>query len=332
MSNEHMQHCQCQTCFVHFPTNQELIQHIEGYRSTERLLVAKLERCRLHLAQSYDINSDDDDGDDRDEEDDDHEPTTRPDQLQCPFRGCRRVERYTTRSNLVRHFQTHIECYEMCPFCQEIFRRVHSFVRHDCSDRSKDTPKDTYMQYRVAQLHRMVGKELDRLQGPLSHTRKRAHGVVDSGSTRAQKMVKTTQISVLPANISLRSHLSVACSMGTDDGLTSPSETMKATATNDTDETFAKTATIRPSNNTESIFSSETTIGMPANDGGWAFTTSMTPTNNGWEFADTALAPANNSGWAFANTALAPADEGGWAFANMAPAPADDGGWAFTVR
>lgn len=119
MSNEHMQHRQCQTCFVHFPTNQELVRHIEEYRvstsqpfnallidqSEERLLVAKLERCRLHLAQPYDINSDNDDDDDRDGEDDDHEPTARPDQLQCPFRGCERVEVFTTRGNLVRHFQ-----------------------------------------------------------------------------------------------------------------------------------------------------------------------------------------------------------------------------------
>lgn len=113
-----MQHRQCQTCFVYFPTNEELIQHIEEYRvstlqpsnvllidhqSEERLLVAKLERCRLHLAQSYDIDSDDDDDD---EEVDDHEPTARADQLQCPFRRCTRVEPFTTRGNLVRHFQT----------------------------------------------------------------------------------------------------------------------------------------------------------------------------------------------------------------------------------
>jgi hypothetical protein len=116
-----MQHRQCQICFVQFPTNHELIQHIEEYRvstsqlskaslidhqSKERLLVAELERCRLHLAQSYDINSDDDEDDDRDEEDDDHEPTARPDQLQCPHRGCKRVKPFTTRGNLVRHFQT----------------------------------------------------------------------------------------------------------------------------------------------------------------------------------------------------------------------------------
>src|ERR1700730_305010 len=143
----------------------------------------------------------------------------------------------------------------MCPFCQEIFRQVHQFVRHDCKDRS-DMPKDTYILRRVAQLNIMVSKELDRLQSPPSHTRKRVQGVMDSSSTRAQKIVRTTQISVLPANTSLQSHLSVACSMATNDELASPSETMKVTATNNTDRTFARAATMRPSNSATLIFSS----------------------------------------------------------------------------
>ncbi|KAF8847952.1 hypothetical protein BDZ45DRAFT_681561 [Acephala macrosclerotiorum] len=217
----------------------------------------------------------------------------------------------------------------MCPFCHEIIRQVHRFVRHDCKNGS-EKPKDTYMQQRVAQLNRMVSKELDRLQSPPSHTRKRVHGVVDSSSTRAQKMVKTTQISVLPANTSLQSNLSVVRSMATDDELTSPSETMKVTLTNNTDGTFAKAATMRPSNNAELIFSSETTIGMSANDGGWEFAASMMAANDGgWAFAETAPAmPANDGGWAFAETApVMPANDGGWAFAETAPAmPATAGG------
>ena len=172
------------------------------------------------------------------------------------------------------------------------------------------------MQQRVAQLNGMVSKELNRLQSPPIHTRKRAQGVVDSSSTRAQKMVKTRQTSVLPANTSLQSNLSVACSMATDNELTSPPEIMKVTATNNTDGTFAKPATMRPSNNAELIFPSETTIGMPANDGEWAFAAMMPASDSGWAFAEMALAmPANDSGWAFAETALAmPANDGGWTF------------------
>jgi hypothetical protein len=58
------------------PFNALLIE-----QSKERLLVAKLEQCQLHLAQSYDINSDNNDNDDRDGEDDDYEPTAQLDQL-----------------------------------------------------------------------------------------------------------------------------------------------------------------------------------------------------------------------------------------------------------
>jgi hypothetical protein len=179
----------------------------------------------------------------------------------------------------------------------------------------------------------IVNMELDRLQNPSSHTRKRAQGVVDSDSTRAQKVVKTTQISV-PANTFLQSHLPVTCSMATDDELTSPSKTIKITATNDTEGTFAKATTMKPSNNVELIFSSETTIGMPENDSEWAFAASMMPTNDsGWAFAETTRAmPANDSGWAFAETApVMPANDSGWAFAETAPTmPTNDGGWTFT--
>jgi hypothetical protein len=52
-------------------------------------------------------------------------------------------------------------------------------------------------------------------------------------------MVKTTQTSVLLANTSLQSHLSIASSIAIDDELTSPSKTMKVIATNNTDRTFA---------------------------------------------------------------------------------------------
>jgi hypothetical protein len=162
-------------------------------------------------------------------------------------------------------------------------------------------------------------------------------------------VVKTTQISV-PANTFLQSHLPVTCSTATDNELISPSEIMKITATNDTEKTFAKATIIKPSNNVELIFSSETTIGMPENDSKWVFAASIMPTNNsgwafaetthtmpandsGWAFAETTYAmPANNSGWAFAETVLVmPANNSGWAFAETAPTmPINDGGWAFT--
>jgi hypothetical protein len=120
----------------------------------------------------------------------------------------------------------------------------------------------------------------------------------------------------------------MACSIATDNKLTSSSKTLKVTAANDTSGTVAKAATIRPLNYVELIFSSKTTIGMPANNSGWVFVALMMPTNDSrWAFAETAPAmPANNSGWEFAETAPAmPANNSGWAFAEMAM-PTNDGG------
>ena len=93
-------------------------------------------------------------------------------------------------------------------------------------------------------------------------------------------MIRTTQISVLLVNTSLQSHLSIACSIATNDELVSPSKTMKVIVTNNTDRTFARVATIRPSNNVELIFSSKTTIGILVNNSEWAFMASMMPTND----------------------------------------------------
>ncbi len=188
---------------------------------------------------------------------------------------------------------TDIQCYDVCPYCDDILRNVHQFVRHEC-EHSSDNPKDTYMRRRVAHLNKTVNMELERLQSLPSHTRKRAHGVADSDSIGAQKKVKTTQNPLLPANTPLQSHLPIACS---DEKLTTPNA-MKVTATSDTDEMLDRAATMIPSN-AQLIFSSETTLGIPANDDEWAFTNSTMHRNDG--------------GWAFAETAPAmPSDDGGW--------------------
>ncbi|KAG7110485.1 hypothetical protein HYQ44_010875 [Verticillium longisporum] len=46
---DYIQHRQCQTCFTLFPSNQKLFDHIEEYRSRERLLVAELELSVLEM-------------------------------------------------------------------------------------------------------------------------------------------------------------------------------------------------------------------------------------------------------------------------------------------
>lgn len=92
----------------------------------------------MHISQSIYLVGRSDEEEDHDGEgdvgrgDDDYEPDVRPGLLHCPFRACDRNEPFTTRGNLVRHFQTRmfpilpsrrllsyltdVFCYEMCPF------------------------------------------------------------------------------------------------------------------------------------------------------------------------------------------------------------------------
>ncbi|XMA16130.1 hypothetical protein WAI453_008921 [Rhynchosporium graminicola] len=149
MSNEYMQHSQCQTCFVDYSINHESMQNIDTYRSEERLLVARLERCRLLLACiGY--------ADDRirDSEDDNPEPIAR---LQ------------------------YVRRYEMCPFCQEVFTRVDRFVRHNCKDKS-NKPKETYVQRRLIHSNARVTEELNGLLSPLSQLKRPAQGKIGIGA------------------------------------------------------------------------------------------------------------------------------------------------------
>ncbi len=68
-----------------------------------------------HCAREDDDRDWEDDGDDG--EDVDHEQAPGSD-LQCPFAGCERVRPYTTRGNLVRHFQTRESV--IFPLCGEL--------------------------------------------------------------------------------------------------------------------------------------------------------------------------------------------------------------------
>ena len=306
----------------------------------------------MHIPQSFYLDSrnddDDDDGDDDGDDDNDGDgdgnddgdgdgdgPTAELNLLRCPFRGCDRNEAFSTRGNLVRHFQTRpfshlaivkvakyrtdILCHEMCPFCQEIFTQVYRFIKHDCKA-DLDHAKNTYLQYRYTQLARMARKELNRLQSLPIKTGKRKRGTGDSDSIRARKMIRMIRDSAWPANASLQPHLPVNCSVATDGELACPPDTIKITATNNAEGLLAETVAIMTANNEELAIPADVSSSMPANDGGWAF-------------AETAATvPANDGGWAFAETnATMAAIDGGWAFAKstISSIPANDSEWAF---
>lgn len=121
---DYIQHRQCQTCFTLFPSNQKLFDHIEEYRvsrpllnltcfpeptmeqSRERLLVAELELCRMHIAQSTNAISVEDSYDSCVGDEDRHDSSIQPNIFHCPFDKCDKGGPYATRGNLVRHFQT----------------------------------------------------------------------------------------------------------------------------------------------------------------------------------------------------------------------------------
>ncbi|KAK0368954.1 hypothetical protein CLIM01_13689 [Colletotrichum limetticola] len=142
----------------------------------------------MHIAQCCDDDDDNDDdaisnkGSGGDCSDRAHQgPLAQPSTLHCPFDGCERNEPYTTRGNLVRHFQKHVPCNEICPFCGEVFKQVHRYMRHDCKS-NEDGSKRLFVQQRITQFNKDVSRELDALQ---SHGKKRLRAIPDSNSEQA---------------------------------------------------------------------------------------------------------------------------------------------------
>lgn len=166
---------------------------------------------------------------------------------------------------------------------------------------------NTYIQHRVAQFNSKIAKQLNMLQSPPSHNKRRAQEV-DGVSTRAQKMVKTTQISV-PPNSWSDSFLSVVCSTTTEDVPTYHSESLKVIAANGTGGMHAKKTAMRPPNHTElTTLPSVTTIDTPANSGGSGWACAKMPPAlpaSGWAFAEAPPAlPANGSEWALSGITI----------------------------
>lgn len=139
---EYKTHLQCQTCLVQFDGNPSLLDHIDkfkvstlfaaGYlangviKSLERQLLVELENCRMHIASINTHNEkciDDELGTGEEEHDvvevqyvaeehkrdedfgNDGEGYDEYSNLHCPFGECKDREAFTTRSNLVRHYQ-----------------------------------------------------------------------------------------------------------------------------------------------------------------------------------------------------------------------------------
>ncbi|KAM6513306.1 hypothetical protein FALCPG4_015744 [Fusarium falciforme] len=306
-------------------------------QSRERLLLAELERCRMHLA-ALDNTS----GEEEEEEEEEDEPgsSSQSNPLLCPFKSCSRSEPYTTRGNLVRHCKTHVDCFEMCPFCHEYFVKVNQYDRHNHNSSPHD-PKSIFMGERTINLNATVSKKLDQW---LEHRSARKRKQVFPASGSAQKKIKNTPISDACKDLSRQPGKSTTTATATaaeteteTNGQLGNSACRTLTTLCQTDQALDEMISIRdlddgglPYPSWHSI-DGEQSFGHPA---------ISTATNNEWAlgewaFASTAMNTATNEyplgEWAFADTIMgATTNEcvpGDWAFAHADASAASNNGW-----
>ncbi|KAK1843038.1 hypothetical protein CCHR01_14343 [Colletotrichum chrysophilum] len=315
MADEYTQHRQCQTCYVHFSSSHELTDHIERYRSRERLLLAELERCRMHIAQCDDAISNKGSGDDCTEGADQGLLAA----LNCPFDGCERTEPYTTRGNLVRHFQKHVQCNEICPFCGEVFRQVHRYLRHDCKGK-EDESKKVFVQHRVAQFHKDVSRELDALQG---RGKKRRRVIPDSCSEQA-----TTIRGFSEPGAAVNAPGEAPFQPGSA-GATDGAPKTKAQRLEPAESALGESTAIRGANVEERDLDH---AADEAVDGEWAFASTgplACAKNDMWDLDQSVLGLTSYGEWAFANPGVNPSvSSGDWSFDhNFVTMASGDSGW-----
>ncbi|PVI02630.1 hypothetical protein DM02DRAFT_653294 [Periconia macrospinosa] len=196
----------CQICFKPFGTIQALRDHIGDFQARQleiQQLTARMLEAQAHLPslenQHHAICNDDGGGTDNDEDDDGGDDAGSGDhpRLQCPYPACDREKLFNRRQGLLRHFQSHVQCYETCVFCRTSFNRVRLFLIHQCKAKTRvdDKAKEYYMKERCAQLRRYATESLHQMlaREDTSHerTRKRGHEVMNECSERPSPQMTT---------------------------------------------------------------------------------------------------------------------------------------------
>ncbi|KAK1690430.1 hypothetical protein BDP55DRAFT_349117 [Colletotrichum godetiae] len=152
---------QCQTCLATFSAPQELHAHLEAYRSQERTLATQIERCRAHMTLATELPETHDlDGASltvcRSNYHGSHSRRI------CPYDGCN-LAPFKTRQTLIRHFETHVPCFEVCVYCFDRLTTVSTFRKHAQTHRGANHRKNTFMSGISDDLHAQAILELDRL-------------------------------------------------------------------------------------------------------------------------------------------------------------------------
>ncbi|KAJ3573568.1 hypothetical protein NPX13_g4653 [Xylaria arbuscula] len=286
----------------------------------EQLLIQELHQCRLHIERAastgYDNSDLSDDGDNTDEIthlSDTHNDRKPP--FYCPHIECDRKQPYTTRGNLVRHFATHIACYELCT-CGEVFTRAHRFLRHNCQKSTE--ANNVYIQRRIGHLNAKVKINLDRLERGGKYTRKRKQTQAEFQSIKKRKPV-TSRNNILSMDPISQNHNAIPSNAYINSGPSKVPGLSPVASTNNVNLSPSEgtaTNTMPDNTNWEPVI----TCQAADSDGGWAF---MEPA---------AVVPSVNDGWAFAEPASnLRAGDNGWAFAEPLVAISTDiAGWAFT--
>ncbi|KAK3312490.1 hypothetical protein B0H66DRAFT_570725 [Apodospora peruviana] len=214
----------CQSCPKHFSSNEELKEHALDYQLRVTRAVERVNACQSRLkkaihilvlcmrhedgsagAVGYDELASDGDGDSDSDSDGDLDFDSRyvrqNKDLQCPQPGCGGGS--FDRKSLRRHYETHVQCAEECPFCGKTLVRVSQAKRHrhECQ---KAKRKDTVGSQRnleraeqqrvslaqsvstqLSQAMRLMagsGEELSEHPGSPSRKRKRARQLEADGS------------------------------------------------------------------------------------------------------------------------------------------------------
>lgn len=278
------------------------------------------------------------------EEEVEDEPGSSSNPLLCPFKPCGRSEPYTTRGNLVRHCKTHVDCFEMCPFCHEFFVKVNQYDRHNHKS-SPDDPKSIFMEERTINLNATVSKKLDQR---LEHRSARKRKQVYSASGPAQKKINNTPISNACEGLSRQPGKSTTTATATATATATETETetndqlgnparRTLTTSCQTDQALDEMISIRDLDDGGLPYPSGHSIDGEQSFGHPAISTT---TNNEWAlgewaFASTAMNTATNEyplgEWAFADTTMgATTNEcvsGDWAFAHADASAAPNNGW-----
>jgi hypothetical protein len=148
-----MANLQC-ACSASYPSTDLLEDHLAEIRSQEHYHASQLEKCRSH-GKIDDANE---------ACDTTNAPTFDPDPTSriCPLDDCTRVEPFSTKYKLWRHYAQHIRIEEVCVFCFKIFRLASEFIRHTEDNHKEETGRRaTFMQATLEELRGRINDELN---------------------------------------------------------------------------------------------------------------------------------------------------------------------------